>query len=81
MIMVGATTPAGIADERARMVMVHFIKKHSSLQCRSEKWPLMTMARALSNQSLLVPCRKQPLSLHETPGAFDRHGVIRSLNK
>mmetsp|Transcript_28605 Transcript_28605/g.46179 ORF Transcript_28605/g.46179 Transcript_28605/m.46179 type:complete len:268 (+) Transcript_28605:511-1314(+) len=28
MIMVGATTPAGIADDNARMVIVHFIRKH-----------------------------------------------------
>ena len=66
MIMVGATTPAGIADERARMVMVHFIKKHRSLQCGCEKV-------TLDGETLLVPCRKnkKPSSLHEKPGDFD----------
>mmetsp|Transcript_51489 Transcript_51489/g.96441 ORF Transcript_51489/g.96441 Transcript_51489/m.96441 type:complete len:273 (+) Transcript_51489:477-1295(+) len=31
MIMVGATTPAGMAEDRARIVMHHFIKKHKAM--------------------------------------------------
>mmetsp|Transcript_108241 Transcript_108241/g.258344 ORF Transcript_108241/g.258344 Transcript_108241/m.258344 type:complete len:335 (-) Transcript_108241:797-1801(-) len=31
MIIVGATTPAGIAEDSARIVMVHFIRKHSTM--------------------------------------------------